>query len=107
MLPLPCCTDPDQVPATVVGSVTVGDGDGTGLAGPDGGRVCGVAGWLADSGLTACGYVPELALCSACTATPIASTQTVAAAAQPIALARRGRAAAPGRAAPDGGSAGM
>src|ERR1022692_4209975 len=103
MLPLPCCTDPDQVPATAAGSVTDGDGDAVGGGGADGGpegpeagwvagsgggggadgeRVCEAAGWLAESGLTACPRF-ELASCRTRTATAIASTQTVAAAAGP------------------------
>src|SRR6266567_4109923 len=106
MLPLPCCTDPDQVPSAAAGSSTVGDGDGGRLA-ADGDGERDAAGRLAEAGLTARAGLRELASCSTCTATAIASTQTAAAAAQPIALARRGRAGGPGRATPGGGSAGM
>src|ERR1022692_764929 len=105
MLPLPCCTDPDQVPATAAGSVTDGDGDAVGDGGADGERVCEAAGWLAESGLTACPRF-ELASCRTRTATAIASTQTVAAAAVPTTLDRRRRPAAGGRATPAAGSGG-
>src|SRR6266568_7382405 len=104
MLPLPCCTDPDQVPSTAAGSVTAGDGDRLAAADGDGERDA--AGWLAEAGVTARAGLPELASCSTCTAAAIASTQTAAAAAQPIALARRGRAGGAGCVTPGGGSAG-
>src|SRR6266536_1867097 len=54
------------------------DGDGDGLAGPDGELVCDAAGWLAEAGLTACAESFEPASCRTCTAIPIASTQTAA-----------------------------
>jgi hypothetical protein len=102
MLPLPCCTGPDQVPETEAGSVTVGDGDAAGDdAEADGEPVCDAAGRLAESGVA-----PELAFCRTCTATAIASTQTAAAATQPTALDRRRPRAGPGRATPGAGSAG-
>src|SRR5262249_58513076 len=62
------------------------------------------AGWLADAGLTS-EPLSDPADWSTCTASTMASTQTTAAAIQPMTLARCGRAAAAGGRVPSAGSA--
>src|SRR5262245_36432769 len=97
MSPLFWETVPAQLPPTAAGMVTGGcgvavDGSGDGDdVGPDALPV--PAGWFADAGLTADPW-SDPADWSTCTASAMASTQSTAAATQPMTLARCGRAAA-------------
>src|SRR5882724_1051363 len=108
MLPLPWETGPDQLPPTMAGRATAGRGAAV-VGRADGEDVWpdvlpAPAGWFADAGLTF-EPLPEPADWSTCTARTMASTQTTAAAAQPMTLARCGRAEAAGGRVPSAGSA--